>query len=376
MWLETIALEHFRNYEKLEITFNKDDNVHLIIGNNAQGKTNFLEAILLLSMAKSFRTVHHQALIQWDEDYMRVIGKANVQGKNLSLEFFVSKKPAEKKNVRKNGVDVTIKEFIGQLNSVLFHPEDLNMLYLTPSLRRKYVNSVLSQTDPLYFDSLVNYNRVLKQRNKTLMFIAEGHAKIEELQVWDDKIAEYGSYIYKKRQELIDDYNQIISRQYENISGADEKIEIKNACSFGEIPFEKEEYIKALNNYRDRDLRYQQTQKGPHRDDIQFYFDDKNVETFASRGEMRTLLIAIKLSEIEFLKDQTGHRPILLLDDVFSELDKKRQQSLLSAIKGYQSFVTTTHHDFSIEDARIIEVEDGVVSHNPLRTSQKSKKMV
>ena len=108
-------------------------------------------------------------------------------------------------------------------------------------------------------------------------------------------------------------------------------------------------------------MRYQQTKKGPHRDDIQFYFDEKNVDTFASRGEMRTLLIAIKLSEIEFLQDQTGHRPILLLDDVFSELDKKRQQSLLAAIKGYQSFITTTHHDFSIDDARIIEIKDGVV---------------
>lgn len=193
-----------------------------------------------------------------------------------------------------------------------------------------------------------------------LMLIAEGHAKTEELMVWDDKLAEFGSYIYTKRQELIDFYNGIISQQYENIAGEDEEIEIKNACSFGEIPFEKAGYLKALDLSRSKDLRYQQTQKGPHRDDMEFYFDDKNVDTFASRGEMRTLLIALKLSEIEFLKLQTGNRPILLLDDVFSELDKKRQQSLLAAIRGYQSFVTTTHHDFSIDDARVIEVRGGL----------------
>jgi DNA replication and repair protein RecF len=134
-----------------------------------------------------------------------------------------------------------------------------------------------------------------------------------------------------------------------------------NACSFGDVPFIKDDYLKALEGCRSGDLRYQQTRKGPHRDDIQFYFDGKNVDTFASRGEMRTLLIAIKLAEIEFLKEQTGHRPILLLDDVFSELDKHRQQALLAAIRGYQAFVTTTHHDFSIDDARVIEVEEGVV---------------
>lgn len=361
MWLKSIALEHFRNYKKLKMSFNKDDNVHLIIGDNAQGKTNFLEAILILSMAKSFRTSHHEDLIKWDEDYMRMIGKAEVEENDLSLEFFVSTAPAKKKNMRKNGVDVPVKEFIGQLNSVLFHPEDLNMLYLTPSLRRKYINSVLSQTDPLYFDALVNYNRLLKQRNKVLMLISEGHSQVDELTVWDEKISEYGSYIYKKRQGLIDYYNGIISQQYTNISGEDEKIEIKTVCQFGAPLFSKKDYLKALEDSRSGDLRYQQTRKGPHRDDIQFYFDGKNVDSFASRGEMRTLLIAIKLSEIEFLKEQTGHRPILLLDDVFSELDKRRQQSLLLSIKGYQSFVTTTHHDFSIDDARIIEIEEGEV---------------
>lgn len=361
MWLETIALEHFRNYEKLEMTFKEKDRIHLIIGDNAQGKTNFLEAILLLSMAKSFRTTQHSALIQWNQDYMRTIGKVRVGNDDLSLEVFVSRVPVEKKNLRKNGVDVKVKEFIGKLNSVLFHPEDLNILYLTPSLRRKYINSVLSQIDPLYFDSLINYNRLLKQRNRTLMFIAEGHATIEELLVWDEKMAEYGSYIYKKRQELIDYYNGIISQQYQNIASKDEKIHIKNACSFGEIPFEKKKYIKALESCRSRDLRYQQTQKGPHRDDIEFFFDGRNVNTFASRGEMRTLLIALKLAEIEFLQAQSGHRPILLLDDVFSELDKKRQQLLLAAISGYQAFVTTAHHNFSIEDARIIEVKSGLV---------------
>ena len=359
MWLEKITLENFRNYENAQVDFNKDDNVHLIVGDNAQGKTNFLEAILLLSMAKSFRTIHHGELIQWNKDFLRVTGSAKVQDINLSLEFFVGKIPSEKKNVRKNGVDVPVKEFIGQLNTVLFHPEDLNMLYLTPALRRRYINRVLSQTDPLYFDAIVNYNRILKQRNRVLVFIAEGYAEEEELKVWDDKLAEYGAYIYKKRKELVDYYNKIISSYYEEISGRNENIKIEDICSFGDVPLEKDEYISALEEYKSRDLHYQQTQKGIHRDDIQFYFGNKNVGSFASRGEMRTLLIAIKLSEIEFLQDQTGRKPILLLDDVFSELDKSRQKSLLEAIKGYQSFITTTHHDFEVNEAKIIEIKHG-----------------
>ncbi len=359
MWLEKIQLEQFRNYRQLELSFNADERVHLIIGDNAQGKTNFLEAILLLSMAKSFRTVHHHALIQWEQDYMRTVGTVRVDNVPLSLEFFVSLAPVDKKNLRKNGVDVPIKDFIGQLNSVLFQPEDLNMLYLSPSLRRKYINSVLSQTDPLYFDSLINYNRLIKQRNKILALIDEGNASLEELLVWDDKIAEYGSYVYRKRSEFVDYYNTILSQRYNNIAETDQQIAIEMHCSFGEVPTQKEHYLSLLQNCRSGDLRYQQTRKGPHRDDLHFFFDKKNVSEFASRGEMRTLLIALKLVEIEFLKKQTGNNPILLLDDVFSELDKKRQKALIKVISGYQSFVTTTHHDFPIDDARIIEIKEG-----------------
>lgn len=361
MWLKKIQLEQFRNYRQLSLSFNADDRVHLIIGDNAQGKTNFLEAVLLLSMAKSFRTVHHHALIQWEQDYMRTVGTAQVEDTPLSLEFFVSRAPVDKKNLRKNGVDVSIKDFIGQLNSVLFQPEDLNMLYLSPSLRRKYSNSVLSQTDPLYFDALINYNRLVKQRNKMLALIDEGNASMDQLAVWDDKIAEYGSYIYRKRTEFVDYYNTILSQQYNDIAETDQHVNIAMHCSFGPVPLQKNEYSALLRECRSSDLRYQQTRKGPHRDDLKFFFDKKNVSEFASRGEMRTLLIALKLAEIEFLQKQTGNNPILLLDDVFSELDKKRQKALLKVIRGYQSFVTTTHHDFPIDDARIIEIKEGAM---------------
>ena len=359
MWLEKIQLEQFRNYRQLSLEFNADDRVHLIIGDNAQGKTNFLEAILLLSMAKSFRAVRHNALIQWEQDYMRTVGTVNANNISFSLEFFVSCAPIDKKNLRKNGVDVNIKDFIGQLNSVLFQPEDLNMLYLSPSLRRKYINSVLSQTDPLYFDALINYNRLIKQRNKILALIDENKASMEELLVWDDKIGEYGSYIYRKRSKFVEYYNTILSQIYNNIAETDQHIAIEMHCSFSEVPKQKEHYLSLLQNCQSGDLRYQQTRKGPHRDDLQFFFDKRNVSDFASRGEMRTLLIALKLAEIEFLKKQTGNNPILLLDDVFSELDKKRQKALIKVIREYQSFVTTTHHDFPIDDARIIEIKEG-----------------
>jgi DNA replication and repair protein RecF len=368
MRLNNISIENFRNYEKIDLSFDKAKNVHLFIGDNAQGKTNFIEAITMLSLAKSFRAQKYTSLINESSEYARITGSAEKEKNSVNLEFFVSKVPQNKKNLRKNGVDVTVKDFIGELNIVLFHPEDLNMLYLSPNLRRKYIDTILSQTDPFYFDSLVHYNRALKQRNKGLQLISDNKASRDQLFVWDEKLAEYGSFILKQRLNLVEYFNNSLSGHYSLIADGDDKVKIDYQNTMSEKCVQKEEYLNEISHNHTNDILYRHTRKGVHRDDLLFYLNDKNVHEYASRGEVRTLLIALKLAEIDYIKEKTGQKPLLLLDDVFSELDKKRQQYLTSAIKGYQSFITTTHHDFPLEDASVFDIEMGILNSCHLRS--------
>ncbi len=353
MRLKSIKLENYRNYGNVDLIFDDTKNINLFIGDNAQGKTNFLEAIALLSLAKSFRTKQHTSLIQWEKDFTRIVGIASHENNEISLEFFASVAPMEKKNLRKDNVDVSIKDFIGQLNIVLFHPEDLNMLYLSPSLRRKYLNTILSQADPLYFDALVQYNRIVKQINKALFLIDLGKSLLEELDVWDQQLAKYGTYILKKRLELVDFFNEVIEKNYNNVSQTKDKLNLTYKATV------ENDYLDVLKEQRQNDLRYAQTTKGIHRDDLIYNFNEHSISEFGSRGEMRTLLIALKFTEIAYIEKQTGRKPILLLDDVFSELDKKRQQFLMDAIQEFQSFITTTHHDFPLRGSSVFEIENG-----------------
>jgi DNA replication and repair protein RecF len=367
MRIQKISLENYRNYEKFNVNFDDSTNINLFLGDNAQGKTNFLEAITILSLAKSFRTPDHSSLIQWGKEYSRIQGSALKSGNELIMEFFIGslhnqKGPGQnKKCFKKNDVPVPVKDFIGEINIVLFHPEDLNMLYLSPSLRRKYLNTVLSQIDREYFECLVNYNRLIKQRNKLLALIGEGRAKVGELSSWDAGLAENGLYIQKKRVEFVRFLNAKLAEYYNKISNSENKIKVKYHATIDMDEPTIENYLTHLDFAREADLRYRQTEKGIHRDDLQFYFDNHHISEFASRGEMRTLLIALKLAEIEFIEQSTGEKPVLLLDDVFSELDKSRQNFLLGAISGFQSFVTATHLDFPLDGAKKYRIEKGVL---------------
>ena len=365
MRIQKISLENFRNYEKIDLEFDDSSNINLFLGDNAQGKTNFLEAITVLSLAKSFRTSDHKSLIGWEKEYSRIKGTALKSQNEITMEFFVGTLTGQrllKKSLKKNEIPVPVKDFIGEINIVLFHPEDLNMLYLSPSLRRKYLNTLLSQIDPEYFECLVNYNRILKQRNKLLALIGDGKAKSNELSSWDQSLAENGLYIYKKRVEFVKFLNGKLSENYKKISDSQNNIKVKYQASIDMDEPSVENYLILLDLARDADLRYRQTEKGIHRDDLLFYFDNHHISEFASRGEMRTLLIALKLAEIEFIESVSGEKPVLLLDDVFSELDKSRQNYLLNAISGFQSFVTATHLDFSLDGAKIFNINKGGVA--------------
>lgn len=340
MKLEKLQLEFFRNYQALNLELPKDANKLLIIGDNGQGKTNIVESIYLLSFAKSFRSKKIKDLVSWKQEYTRIKGWFN---QDLCLEVFLSQ---PQKATKKNEIMIAGDEFIGCVNTVVFHPQDMNLLMLSPDLRRKYFNLLASQVDHGYLYALISYNKILKQRNQLLAQIQLGRAKDEECFFWDQQLVSYAAIIIEKRQSMIQFLNQQLTDFYRRISGNKERVKIKykSLCNFKEMTIDdiRLELSSKLLEKKDSDLRYGYTSVGPHRDDVMFLLDGKQVETHGSRGECRTLMIALKLVEIEYILAEKKQRPILLLDDVFSELDDKRQKLLLESIDHCQTFITST----------------------------------
>jgi DNA replication and repair protein RecF len=346
MKLLKLQLQNFRNYKDFELKFNNEKPIALITGENGKGKTNLLESIYLLSVGKTFRGADQDDLLKWGMDFFIIKGESETKDGSTNFELSYTNYPRKHKSFKINDVKKKHAEYIGNFLTVLFHPKDLNMLYLEPSLRRKYLNLLLSQTDKYYLEALSNYTRLLKQRNALLDEVADGKKSADELEPWDEKIAESGTALLEKRHELIEFFNKNIQQIYRKISGGKENLQIKYKNTVGETPGTEstalQAYIKKLKLKRDRDIRYGSTSVGPHRDDIKFILNDKDIEDFASRGEFRTILISLKIAEISYIEKKTKEPPLLLLDDVFSELDESRQKQLLEAIKKYQTIITTT----------------------------------
>jgi|GEM_PF-183836 len=423
MKLLKLQLENFRNYKKFEMDFEKDGDIILISGENGKGKTNILEGIYMLSTGKTFRDVDNDDLLQWGMDFFilsasvahsdKVGARAHAARatETLTLQVAYSNYPRKQKNFKINDVKTPHIEYLGNFITVLFHPKDLNMLYLEPQLRRKYLNLLLSQTDKFYIEALGNYTKILKQRNALLEEISEEKSREDELETWDEKLAETGAVLILERKKLIKFFNGKIGGFYRKISGGKENVEIKyigtvldspndscvsdgseSADSYGRSPAMavshdsksavidnhssdspnsaksaptpdlhsiKKQYLKKLILKRDRDLRYGTTGAGPHLEDIKFYLNGKEISTFASRGEFRTILIALKMAEIEYIEDKTKEKPVLLLDDVFSELDENRQSHLFDAIKSCQAIITAAgiaNQHLSEKISRVVEL--------------------
>lgn len=338
MKLLKLQLNSFRNHDKFELEFNENTPINIITGENGKGKTNILEAIYLLSVGKTFRGAHQEDLIKWGMDYFKVSGEIKLKDETKLLDVSFSTYPRKTKSFRINEVKTPHQDYIGNLITVLFHPGDLNMLYLEPSLRRKYLNLILSQTDKYYLEALTNYTKILKQRNALLDEINGGASSSSELDVWDERLAQEGEILTEKRKDLIDYFNANIQALYRKISRGKESLSIKYSSSGGETG----EFLKKLRLKRDKDIKYGTTTAGSHRDDIRFILENRKIEEFASRGEFRTILIALKIAEIGYIKKIKKHYPILLLDDVFSELDEQRRDHLFKAIDGCQAIITTT----------------------------------
>ncbi len=341
MRINSLELVQFRNYHHFFIEFHQG--INILIGDNAQGKTNLIEAIYLLSVCKSFRTHINDQMIQFDHDFARVKGNIFANNKQHLLEVVLSK---EFKKAKVDQKDILkISDYVGYLNVVVFVPEDLSLVKGSPSTRRKFLDLELSKISPIYVFHLTKYNKLLKERNQYLKLLAKNNGSYDDyLLVLDEQLAKIQIEIMRKRIEFIHSLSQYYQAIYPQISSKDETVDIEYGCFIKEL---NEDHI--LNLYKKafhRDLKYQQTHYGIHKDDLKIYIDHKIAGQFASQGQQRSIVLSLKIALIYLIKAEIGEFPVLLLDDVLSELDPIRKTNLLNILNDkIQTFITTTSID-------------------------------
>ncbi|AGY80781.1 MULTISPECIES: DNA replication/repair protein RecF [Carnobacterium] len=348
MLLKEIHLSNYRNYEQAEVVFSEGINVFL--GENAQGKTSLMEAIYVLAMARSHRTGNDKETIRWEQDFARVSGRIQKKNTTFPLEISISKKG---KKAKFNHLEQKkLSEYIGNLNVILFAPEDLSLVKGSPSVRRKFLDMEMGQMSPIYLHHLVQYQHLLKQRNSYLKQLSMKKEKdLTFLDILTEQLAEYGAAILLERFSFVKKLENWAKPVHHEISKQKEILEIDYSCSLkitNELSKEQlySDLMKAFEQGRQRELEQRTTIFGPHRDDLKFKVNDKDVQTYGSQGQQRTTALSVKLAEIDLMKEMTGEYPVLLLDDVLSELDDERQTHLLKAIQNkVQTFLTTTSLD-------------------------------
>ncbi|GAY71627.1 UNVERIFIED_CONTAM: DNA replication/repair protein RecF [Streptococcus canis] len=361
MWIKELQLKHYRNYNQLSAEFSSGLNV--FIGNNAQGKTNFLEAIYFLSLTRSHRTRIDKELIHFDQSSVSLSGKISRISGTVDLEINLSDKGRVTKiNSLKQA---KLSDYIGTMMVVLFAPEDLQLVKGAPSLRRKFIDVDLGQIKPIYLSDLTHYNHVLKQRNTYLK--SAQHIDADFLAVLDEQLADYGSRVMEHRSDFINALEKEANRHHQAISNDLENLSLAYDSS---VPFENKgeiykQFLQLLKKNHQKDSFRKTTSVGPHRDDLAFYINDMNAN-FASQGQHRSLILSLKMAEVSLMKDLTGDNPILLLDDVMSELDNTRQTKLLKTVmkENVQTFITTTSLDHLSQlpkNIRIFQVTKGTI---------------
>lgn len=369
MKIKEIELKDFRNYPYLKLELN--DGINVLYGSNAQGKTNILEAIYMCAAAKSHRGAKDKELLrftdvsnQCDDAHIKLI----VEKKYTTNRIDVHIKKSARKGIAVDKFPVkNLGELIGILNVVVFSPENLDIIRMGPSVRRDFIDNELISVSKIYYNNLVNFNKILDSRNKYLKnadFTGKGDLTL--LYILDEQFIEYAKNIIRDRVIYIEKLSQIVSKIHYNITGGKENLRIEYNPNTG-----ANELSEKISESRQRDLRYGVTSYGPHRDDITFYINDMDVKIFGSQGQKRTAAISTKLAEISMIREETGDDPVLLLDDVLSELDVNRQRLLFSNIKDIQTIITCTGYDelniSDMSEGTIYEVNNGnVVKRSPL----------
>ena len=345
MWIKNIKIKNFRNYNQEEINLEK--NINIFYGKNAQGKTNIIEAIFLCSLGKSFRAKKDNEMIKLNEENAIVeieYEKSDRDGK-IKIEI------GNKKNIYLNGIKIKkLSELLGNLNIVIFTPDDINILKGGPQNRRRFLDIMISQLRPNYMHILNLYLKTIEQRNKYLRQIKEEHKDENLLEIWDEKLAEYAVKIYEYRKEFIEKIIKKINIIHKNITNGEEQIELEYITECNN----KEKYLQLLKERRKLDIIKGFTTKGIHRDDFVIYINKKEIKIFGSQGQNRTAMLSLKLAELQVIYDEIGEYPILLLDDFMSELDRTRRKNFLENIEGTQVIITGTEK-LDIENLKYLE---------------------
>ena len=360
MKIKQLKLKNYRNYDFLELEF--DESTNIFYGDNAQGKTNILESIYLCGTTKSHRGTKDRDLIKFEKEESHI--EAVVEKNGVPFKIDIHLKKNSPKGIAINKIPIKrASELFGIINIIFFSPEDLNIIKNGPSERRRFIDLELAQLDKLYLSDLSNYNRIVNQRNKLLKDVYDKKDLLDTLDIWDLQLINYGNKIINRRNEFISQLNEIIEKVHYKLTGNKENIKVYYEPSIGKLSLEE-----AILKNREKDIKFKSTSVGPHRDDICIMVNGIDIRKFGSQGQQRTAALSLKLAEIELVKKIIGDKPILLLDDVLSELDKNRQNYLLDSISDIQTLITCTGVDdfvnnrFSIN--KILRVEKGTVMEN------------
>ncbi len=368
MFLQEIGLTNFRNYD--QINTQVGPYLNIIVGDNAQGKTNLLEAIYLAAVGKSHRTNRDQELVRWSAEFFRIHLAINKGNSLLKLEITYNLE--KRKQYKLNGVSKTkLVDLLGNFNAVLFAPEHLMLVKGSPHERRRFLDSEISQTSPVYFHNLQQYLRVLQQRNNFLKSLKGNQARPELLEVWNLQLVELGSKIITKRLEVLKKLNPLARLIQRRITDGKENMEITYNSTLGSVasltPVQlTDRFLELLQQNFKQEVKRGYTLVGPHRDDLILKVNEYDVRLYGSQGQQRTTALALKLAELEFIKAETGQYPVLLLDDVMSELDLSRRMFLLESIQDrIQTFVTATGLDYFpekiLEKAMLYKIKQGQI---------------
>ena len=353
MIIKNIKLKNFRNYDELNL--NLDKGINIFHGDNAQGKTNIIEAIFMSAIGKSFRTNKDSELIKFGECCAQICVEFVDSDREGNIKIEIN----DKKRVKFNDVPLKkLSEILGKVYVVLFTPDDIGILKGSPAGRRKFLNIMISQLRPLYMFALSEYAKTMNQRNMYLKQIKFENKPEDMLDIWDTKLAELGMRVYLYRKEFIEKISDKIHDIHSNITNNNEKIDIfyNFECS------SKEEYFEKLRKSRKSDIQKCSTNFGVHRDDFFIKINDKLIGAYGSQGQHRTAILSLKISELQIIHDEMGEYPVLLLDDFMSELDKDRRKNLLENIYNNQIIITCTDKSFFSEiDANLYNVSKGKI---------------
>lgn len=357
MIIKSLELKNFRNYKDLHISF--DEGTNILYGDNAQGKTNVLESLYLSATSRSHKGSKDKEMILFDADeaHIRTVVEKNEVENQIDLHL----KKSSSKGIAVNRIPIRrAGDLFGILNIVFFSPEDLDIIKDGPAKRRRFLDMELSQLDKIYLDDLTKYNKILKQRNQLLKDIYFRPDLKSTLPVWDEQLVSYGKKVIDQRQRFLRDLNEIVADIHKNISGGKEDIVLmyEPSCNADQLQSELEASVE-------KDLKFGMTSFGPHRDDISFLINGTDIRKYGSQGQQRTAALSLKLAEIELVKRLIHDTPVLLLDDVLSELDSSRQNYLLNSINDIQTIITCTGLDEFVKNRfhinKVFHVKSGTI---------------